>query len=192
MALSLLCVSPIPVAAQVTESDGQGYFYAEGEGARLISVEYIPDDQSETAIPSEVIDAFGILSGDQSIETHGTKIPNTKEPYDLSIGKESILLSQSTVYYSDHVYIGHGGKVTMSIKETSGTVVTDEFLVKIFVRNWNGTGTTKATLAVERNTARAVTLNATVSESAKVYYVIDPQENGEVNLGALNNYIAKG
>ncbi len=192
LALSLSCLSPIFVAAeQVTECDEQRYFYTEGEGVRLISVEYIPDEQAEAEIPSKVISALGIPTEDGGTATYGTSIPGSTDTYDLSNGKDPIILSQDTLYYSDYVYIGHGGKVMMNIKETSGTVSDDEFLVKIFVRNWQGTGTTKASMAVQRNTSDSVKLYATVKESDKVYFTIDPQGNGMVELGALNNYIKK-
>lgn len=192
LVVSASCIAPISAAAtQIDNGDGLRQFYVKGEGARLISVEYIPDECAKAEIPCNAISALGIPAGSDEATTYGTEIPGTKNPYDLSDGKDTISISQDTVYYSDYVYIGHGGNVMMNIKETTGTVVHDEFEVKIFVRGLFATGTIVASMAVQRSTPEAVQLYATVKEKDKVYFTINPLENGNVHLGAANNYIAK-
>ena len=49
---------------------------------------------------------------------YGTSIPSGSSIYDLSEGKYSFGIETESLYYSDYVFTGHGGRVTMNIKES--------------------------------------------------------------------------
>ena len=146
---------------------------------------------ADSAIPYEVREKLFVGPSLDQVTPYGTGIPSGSSTYDLSNGKYSFGVETEELYYSDYVFIGHGGKVTMNIRESCGLATSELFLVRIYVRGWLGTGTVVGQLAVERNSGDSLIVDG-LSESDKVYFTISPEERGLVDLSILHNYIKKG
>lgn len=192
LVLCLTCVSPLSASAtEIGSTEPMPKFTVIGDGIRLISVEYIPDDCENSIIPDEVMEKFTCDPVQNDIIPYGTSIPSGSSIHDLSKGKYSFGIETESLYYSDYVFTGHGGSVTMNIKESCGLATDAEFLVRVFVRSWLGAGTVVGQVAVKRNNSGTLTVDD-LSESSKVYFTISPEEQGLVDLSSLYNYIKKG
>lgn len=172
------------------------HFTVRGDNIRLVSVEYIPDDESEGVIPQDVMSAFANTDrGNSDLVPYGTGIPSGTSTYDLTDEGPYYFRvdTSSSVIYSNKVFIGHDGAVTMDITEACGTLTNQEFLVKIFVRGWTGTGTLYGQVAIERNSSGSITVDD-LGTNDKVYFTVSPQEAGRVYLPRRDdsNYIRKG
>lgn len=190
--LCLTCISPLSASATGTGTiKSMPKFTVIGDGIRLISVEYVPDNCENSIIPNEVMEKITCDPVQNDIIPYGTSIPSSSSIYDLSEGKYSFGIETESLYYSDYVFTGHGGRVTMNIKESCGLATEAEFLVRVFVRSWRGTGTVVGQVAVKRNNSGTLTVDD-LSESSKVYFTISPEEQGLVDLSSLYNYIKKG
>lgn len=192
LVLCFTCISPLSASATETGStEPMPKFTVVGDGIRLISVEYIPDDCEDSSIPDEVMEKLTCDSVQNDVVPYGTSIPSGSSTYDLSSRKYSFGIETDSLYYSDYVFTGHGGSVTMNIKESCGIATSAEFLVRVFVRKWLGTGTVVGQVAVKRNNSGTLTVDD-LSESSKVYFTVSPEEQGTVRLSSLYNYIKKG
>ncbi len=189
-----LCLTPAYAAGIQSGTNIQRPVFPEsGDGVRLISVEYIPDDLSDKSIPKDIMEKLTGDEGKPTIKPFGTGIPSASSTFDLSKRQDSISVDTDTVYYSDYVYVNHGGAVTLHIWERSGVANRDEFLVKVYVRHWPGTGTTVGTLALERNYFEAKDLVVEgLGLKDKVYFTVSAQEAGTVKLSSVYNYIKAG
>lgn len=192
LVLCLICISPLSAnATETNPAESMPHFAVIGDGIRLVSVEYVSDDCENSIIPDVVMQKLTCDSDQNDITPYGTSIPNGSSTRDLSSGKYYFGVETTSLYYSDYVFTGHGGSVTMNIKESCGLATSAEFLVRVFVRGWLGTGTVVGQVAVKRNSSGTLTVDD-LSESSKVYFTISPEDQGLVDLSSLHNYIEKG
>lgn len=166
----------------------------DGEGARVVSVEYILDSSDDTQIPEEVQTAFLQATQEDEANTavpYGLGIPKASNKHDLSQSAYHFMVDTTyNVIYSNYVFTGHGGAVTMNIQDASETPGAKEFLVKVFVRGWLGTGTLVYQLAINRNSSARFTVRGLDSDDL-VYFTVSPEGQGRLYLPNGLNYICK-
>lgn len=190
------CVPAFATTIQNTEVALTPTITVEGENARLVSVEYIPDDSEDMQIPEEVQSAFWEATQEDNSNTatpYGTGIPKASNKHDLS--KSAYYFKVDSTYstiYSNYVFTGHGGSVTMNISDASETPGAKEFLVKVFVRGWLGTGTLVYQIALNRNTQNNRFTVKDLDSDDLVYFTVSPEGQGRLYLPSGNNYICKG
>ena len=120
LVLCFTCISPLSASATETGStEPMPKFTVVGDGIRLISVEYIPDDCEDSSIPDEVMEKLTCDSVQNDVVPYGTSIPSGSSTYDLSSRKYSFGIETDSLYYSDYVFTGHGGSVTMNLKNAT-------------------------------------------------------------------------
>lgn len=199
LCIVLCCSCVINAFAMEVENWGGNqtpYLSVRGDNIRVVSIEYIPDAESEGVIPQIVMSAFANTDmEDNGIVPYGTGIPSGSSTHNLSDEGAYHFRVDTTnsVIYSNNVFTGHDGAVTLDITEACGTATSQEFLVKVFVRNWNGTGTTVGQVAIQRNSSGSITVDD-LGANDKVYFTVSPQGAGRVFLPKRTdtNYIRKG
>ena len=182
----LLASPTITTFAAVAEPDP--VFTVDGDGIRVISVTEV----SNSDLPEDVQLAFSMAEGNDSFTLLGTDVPSSSNTYDLSVKRYDFeVKTKYDEVYSNYVFINHGGKVTMSIKDASEIASQDEFLVLVYVRNLFNTQVGQ--LAVKRNFEVSTFSVSNLGTSAKVFFSIDPSVYKLVYLpkGTIN-YIKAG
>lgn len=157
----------------ITFADSMPSFRVEGDGCRIISLEYLSNEEAEEGLP-DTMKAALYAPSPSDFSPYGTKIPSSSSTWDLSSSSYSFSVdTTNSVIYSNYVFTNHGGTALLRCYDTSGTAnMGTEYYAKIFVRNWAG-GTLAGTFSMVRGSDSALYVD-NLRESDKIYFTIDP------------------
>lgn len=141
----------------------------------LVSIEVISNEEADALLPEYMTAAFDEDNADHSgnISTYGLSYPskeskwnlNTKGQYDFSVD------TQNSKIYSDYVFTGHKGSVTVYLDETSSS--SGEYTFKLCKRGVINTTIHKYKFS--HGVPQTIAMGGFDSDDL-IYFIIDPNQ----------------
>lgn len=162
--------------------DSMPTFFVEGDGCRIVSLEYLSNEDAEKGLPDAMKAALNAPSS-KDYSPYGTSIPSSSSTWNLSLSAYSFTVDTTySVIYSNYVFTNHGGTALLRCHDTSGTAnMGTEYYATIFVRTRTG-GTLAGTIAMIRGSDSALYVN-NLNDSDKIYFSINP-DGRRVKIGS--------
>lgn len=146
------------------------------------SVEIIPNEIIDEQLPAELLAALM----ENEIMPYGQSAPSSGNTYNLANGAYNFSVSTklNTTIYSNYVFTGHGGSVSVYLNDTS--TASGSYQFKIYKRGL--IDTTVYTRTCNHDDTAKFTTNVGDADS-KIFFAVVPK--GTTYIGE-NSYIAKG